>query len=37
MYYVVPVKGRQGSAIIAEVEKECIEFMKESPSRDPFV
>ena len=37
MYYVVAVKGRQGSAIIGEVGRKCIEFMKESPSRDPFV
>ena len=37
MYYVVAVKGRQGSAIIGEVERECIKFMKESPSRHPFV
>ena len=30
-------KGKQGSAISGVVERECIEFMRERPSRDPLV
>ena len=30
-------KGKQGSAISGVVETECIEFIRERPSRDPLV
>ena len=30
-------KGKQGSIISSAVERECIEFMRERPSRDPRV
>ena len=30
-------KGKRGSVISGVVERECIEFMREHPSRDPHV
>ena len=30
-------KGKQGSVISGVVERKCIEFMREHPSRDPRV
>ena len=30
-------KGKRGSVISGVVERECIEFMRERPSRDPRV
>ena len=30
-------KGKRGSVISGVVERECIEFMTERPSRDPHV